>query len=366
MFWFGLIVSLCYLPGLTGAYIATQWPVLAVLLSFALLFRSGPFTIMHGVGALFVAYAVARFCYPLPTYDGLFGLWLVVIMALGVWFGSTLATARDLYAGLAIGGAVSSAVAVAQYFGMNVVGVAYNEATRLPGLYVNPVQQGTVLALLIVALLSERMWFWVLPLLPGFFLANSRGAFLALVIGVLGLYVRRLWLFAIIGVAGLSYYMLTPLSGSDAERFAIWSAAWANLTWFGWGPGSFYTLVLNDNTHVWFPEYAHNDALQLMFEYGVGAALPSLVFGFAICRTETREWPVVLAFLVAGCYSMPLYMPLASFIALVAVGRVLRGHDLVFVNRGSRGPSFLQRRRRSEDTRGPSVSVEPAYSTARG
>ena len=49
MFWFGVIVSLCYIPGLTGAYIATQWPVLSVLLPFGLL-RSGPFTAFHLAG----------------------------------------------------------------------------------------------------------------------------------------------------------------------------------------------------------------------------------------------------------------------------------------------------------------------------
>ena len=53
MFWLGAVVSLCYVPGLTGAYIATQWPVLAVLLSFGLLCR-GPFTVFHAAGLLFV------------------------------------------------------------------------------------------------------------------------------------------------------------------------------------------------------------------------------------------------------------------------------------------------------------------------
>jgi len=58
------------------------------------------------------------------------------------------------------------------------------------GLYVNSVQQGAALALLVVALASERMWLWALPLLPGLALAHSRGAWLALAVGLLGHYVR--------------------------------------------------------------------------------------------------------------------------------------------------------------------------------
>ena len=100
MFWLGAAVALCYIPGITGAYIATQWPLLSIVLPVMLLFRSAPFTVFHALGALFVAYAAARFYFPLPTYDGAYGLWLVVIMALCAWFGSTLTNARDLYAGL--------------------------------------------------------------------------------------------------------------------------------------------------------------------------------------------------------------------------------------------------------------------------
>lgn len=324
MFWLGAVVSLCYVPGITGAYIATQWPVLAVLLSFGLLHR-GPFTVFHAVGLAFIAYAVLRLPFSPAPYASVFGLWLIVIMGLSVWFGTVMTNVRGLYAGLAFGASVSSLLAVFQHFGWEPVGTV---SSNPPGLYVNSVQQGTVIALIVVALASERMWTWVPALVPGIFLAHSRGAWLALATGLLGHYVRRLWVFSIVAVAG-AFYLLTPLSGDDAQRVLIWRFAWSNLKWLGWGPGIFYTVALPQNgAFSFYPEYAHNDVLQLAFEYGLGALLSVAVIGYALWRTDVKEWPIVLAFAAAGCYSMPLFMPITSFLALVAVGRILRVHGL--------------------------------------
>lgn len=178
----GAVVSLCYVPGVTGAYIATQWPVLAVLLSFALL-RSGPFTIFHAMGLAFIAYAAMRLPFSPAPYASVFGLWLVIIMGLSVWFGTVTTNMRELYAGLAVGASVSSLLAVLQHFGWNTVPIA---SAQPAGLYINSVQQGTVLALIAVALVSERMWIWTIPLAPGIFLADSRGALVALAVGLLG------------------------------------------------------------------------------------------------------------------------------------------------------------------------------------
>ena len=320
MFWFGAAVSLCYIPGVTGAYIATQWPVLAVLLSFGLL-RSGPFTVFHAAGLAFIAYAFALWPFSPAPYASVFGLWLIIITGLCVWFGTTMTDMRGLYAGAA----VSSAIAVLQYFGIETVPMLTDGHPA--GLYVNSIQQGAVLALIAVALASERMWLWLLPLAPGVVLAQSRGAWVALAVGLLACRVRSLWILSAIAAAG-ALCLLLPLSDSDVQRMFIWRAAWDNLTWLGWGPGVFYTLVLPQNGAFLYPEYAHNDALQLVFEYGIGAVLVFSVFGYALWRTDAKEWPIVLAFVAAGCYSMPLFMPVASFLALAAVGRILRLHGL--------------------------------------
>ncbi len=363
MFWLGAIVSLCYVPGVTGAYIATQWPVLAVLLSFGLL-RSGPFTIFHALGLAFVAYAFALWPHSPAPYASVFGLWLVAIMALSVWFGTTVTNTNmhELYAGLATGAAVSSAVAVFQYFGWNVVPTT---SGMPPGIYVNAVQQGTVLALVVVALASERMWWWAVPLVPGIYLAQSRGAWIVLTVGLLGCYVQRLWVFGVVGVAG-AFYLFSPLSPSDVQRMFIWQVTLDSLTWSGLGPGTFYTLAFFKNgAFSMYPEYAHNDALQFAFEYGVAALLPFVVIGYALWRTDAKEWPIVLAFVTAGCFSMPLFMPIASFLALAAVGRVLRLHGLA-VRNGSRCRQSLLSWGRGCFSAGERLVPVPSHHSAKG
>ena len=332
MFWLGAAVSLCYVPGLTGAYIATQWPLLSLLMPFALL-RRGPYTAAHTAGLLFVVYAAVRAAYSPIPYFSVMGLWLVFITGLCMWFGTTLKDVRGLYAGLAIGGAVSSFIAVLQHFGFTGIPVVSNMPA---GLYVNSVQQGTVLALIIVALASERMWFLTLPLLPGMWLAHSRGGWLALAVGLAACYVRRIWVFGIVAVAG-AFYLLSPLGMTDADRLFIWRSVWDNSTLFGWGPGVLYSILLSHAGVPFFPEYAHNDALQLVFEYGIGAAIPIGIIGYALYRSDIKEWPVVVAFVTAGCYSMPLFMPVTAFLAFVAVGRILRSDGVVVSYSGNRG-----------------------------
>lgn len=356
MFWLGAIVSLCYIPGVTGAYIATQWPVLAIALSFGL-WRSGPFTVFHAIGLLFLAYATVHMAWSPAPYASVWGLWLIWIMGLALWFGTTMTDMRGLYAGLALGASVSSMAAVGQHFGWT-----WYEAPgwRPAGLYANEVQQGTVLALIVIALMTERMWLWIPALIPGIVLAGSRGAWLALAIGLLGCYVRRMWVFGTVAVVG-AFYLLTPLTASDEQRMQIWNGAWDGLTWFGWGPGIFYTVLMPQSNGGWFyPEHAHNDALQLAFEYGVGSVAPFVLFAFALCCTSARQWPIALAFTAASCYSMPLWMPIASFLALVCVGRILRDHALARDDGSDWGFVILPRPRFGGQA---SVSMASGYPT---
>lgn len=356
MFWLGAIASLCYVPGLTGAFIATQWPLFGAVLPFVLL-RTGPFTWLHGLWVAFILYAAIRVPFsPLPD-AGVFAVWLLAIMGLSLWLGTTATTLRKLYAGLAVGGAVSSAIGVMQYAGYDILPLT---SIAPAGLYVNSVQQGAVLALLIVALVSERMWLWALPLVPGLLVSGSRGALIALAVGLFGCYARRLWVLLPVACAG-AFYLLSPLSSSDQLRVFIWRVTAENLSWLGLGPGMFYTLLMKRDGSTFYPEYAHNDVLQLVFEYGVAAALPVAVFAFVLAKPYAREWPVVVTFIAAGCYSMPFFMPLASFLVLACVGRILRDHaDNVVYGSDSRF-HVISRRRVGETTGGADLPLAPHH-----
>lgn len=356
MFALGAVVSLCYVPGVTGAFIVTQWPVLSIALPVFMLFRSGPVTMFHYAGLLFIAYATVRL-WSTPIFDdGVYGLWLIYIMGMSFWFGSTLDNLRSLYAGLTVGASVSSVVAVFQHFGVSVV--PYVSSTPA-GLYVNSVMQGIILSLLAVALVSERMWLWLPALVPGIWLSGSRGAWIALSVGLICTCIRSKWVLLAIAVAG-AFFLTQPLSSSDAMRVSIWSAAWQNIGWVGWGPGSFFSWLIPYGGKNFYPEYAHNDALQLIFEYGAAAVLPIGIFAFVLTRTAEREWPLIVAFVTAGCYSMPLWVPVASFLVCVAAGRVVRGWALVRVNSHDRGQHVVPRSRGfAGNASGELVSVVP-------
>jgi hypothetical protein len=340
MFWLGIIVSLCYVPGITGAYIATQWPVLALVMPFWLL-RSGRFTPLHLVGILFVTYAAIQILWTVNVYGAVYGFWLLTIWATIVWFGNAVPDAdlRELYKGLAVGAAVSSFVAVLQHFG---IGVVPRMSFAPAGLYVNSVQQSVVLALLAIALVTEGLWLWVLPLVPGLVLADSRSGVITVLVGLLGCLMRNLLVPAFIIATAAMFYLSHPLS-SDVQRLYIWDVAWRGLTWLGWGTGAFYSILLGQNGTTFFPEYAHNDFLQLAFEYGIGALLPVTILTYALWRADAKQWPIVLAFCAAMCFSMPLFMPIAAFLGLISVGHVIRLYGVPCDNRHVSGQHGLSR-----------------------
>jgi hypothetical protein len=314
----GAIVSLCYIPGWTGAAIATQYAVLSAILPFTL-WRQGPLTPFHWAGIALVAYAALSLAWNTDTHGGVYGLWLLSIMALTFWLGSTLPSLRQVYVGLAIGGIVSSIVAMVQAIGYQPIPSLSNTNA---GIYFNTVAQGEILALLFIALLTERMFYLALPLVPGILLSQSRGAWMALMIGVAALFVRRTWL--LIPLVMLGMVAIWFPSSSDVERLKLWAIAWNELSFFGNGIGSFASQIYNDNGKVLYPEFVHNDILQLAYEFGIAALLPATIFAFALSRTGDREWPVLMAFVTMGFYSFPLWVSITSFLGVLVTGRIVR------------------------------------------
>lgn len=166
----GLLISLAFIPGYTGVTGETTWAALSCVLPLTL-WRKGEFTLLHWLGASFLAYACLSLAWANDPYDGVYGLWLVAIWALCFWLGSTTASLRRLYIGLALGLSISSAVSVGQWLGYHPV---LQSSGDYPGLLYNKMIHGEAIALVIVALVTERLWWYVPTLLPGLYLANSR------------------------------------------------------------------------------------------------------------------------------------------------------------------------------------------------
>ncbi len=323
IFLLGLLAAVCYVPGYTGAFIPTQWAVLSCVLPLAL-WRRGKLSPLHWLGVGFLAYAFASSLWAVDRYDTVWGLWCLSIAALAFWLGSTSFNLRGLWKGLALGLTVSSVIAILQFYGIRLV--LGGTGIRSSGLLFSPAVLGSVCALVIVALLVERLWWFIPGVVPAFALAQSRGAIFALLCGVWMVY-RSKPIPLILGILAVAFLVTSFPAPGDVVRFQIWWDVTQNLILFGHGPGSFLGYFFGPTlTH---PEYAHNDALQLVFEYGIGALALFAIFAMALTQTNSPEWPVLITFTILSLVSFPLYTPLTALVGACVAGRCVGDWDLV-------------------------------------
>ncbi len=179
----GLFLSLASIPGYTSVSIPAGWAAMSIVLPAAL-WREARLTSLHLLLGAFLAYAALSILWSPSAWDGGYRLWQLCLVGLAFWYGSSQPDLRPLVAGLAIGCAFSSVLSVAQWYGAEPV--LYFSSSASSGLFYNPVFQGMTLALVALACLCLRLW-WFIPLLaPGLYLSHSRGAWLALAVGFIG------------------------------------------------------------------------------------------------------------------------------------------------------------------------------------
>lgn len=183
----------------------------------------------------------------------------------------------------------------------------------------------------------------VLLILPSLLLPHHRGSMIAL--GIAGMiWLIQKWRYGSLIAAAilvqsaflfLGFKLYSDVSPwiflsvpSLSERFEIWHATFTGLTWFGHGAGSFrslfpvYAAPFIDTLQV-RPLHAHNDLLELIFEYGIFASIPAAIAGLCLASRSPMRY-VVIVFLVEGCLEFPLYMPATGFLAALCAGHCLR------------------------------------------
>lgn len=322
MLLFGLLIAVCFVPGITGASVPTQWAAMSILLPLTL-WRRSPMTASLYLMLAFCGYAALSSLWATNYHTSVFGLWLVFIWALAFRLGASLASLRDLWIGLALGLSISSLVAVAQALDYELVVVSPNQYA---GLLYNSTVQGMSIALVLIALASHRLW-WLMPLPAlGLILSGSRGGFLLITLSAIARYTH--WLLAIACLIGGSIVFTTLLDPTDSQRLTIWGHAIRGLTAFGWGPGSFLDIYYTATDHtshaplIFHPEYVHNDYLQLWFEYGIGALAIFVVLILALAQTSSPDWPVAVAFAIGCTFYFPFYCPIPALVGLVTAGHL--------------------------------------------
>jgi hypothetical protein len=336
MFYLGLIVSTCYIPGITGVSVPTQWAVLSALL---------PLTLWHpapvpGLGLAVLAFATISVLWAPSQFDAAFGLWtLGFVWLLGFRLGTADFDLRELFRGLALGLSVSSIVSVFQYFNCPLPILApYGPYPS--GLLFNSALLGACATLVILGLVQFRLYAYIPLLLPSLILAQSRGAWLALIGGFAIRWVHPL---AIVGLGALCALAFTSfIDVSDTERLSIWGVALRELTLRGHGIGSFNSVYYTAGDQLIHPEFVHNDYIQLWFELGVFAIPIYAALALALCQRS----PVLWAFAILGTFYFPLWCPIPAFIGCVLTGRG--------VHEWARARSVLHQRR-------PNLIPRPAY-----
>ena len=334
-FWLGLALPVVFIYGYTGATIPTQWPLLSATLGLSL-WCTGRLTALHWLGIAFVAYAVLSMSWAPKLYDSTGGLWKVAMWALAFWLGSTLASLTDLWKGLAIGLTVSSGVALLQALGYQLAG-PYVGA----GLFYNPTIAGASTALVLVALVSHQLWWYIPGILPGLLLANSRGAFAAVAVGLVCRYLHWSIALALLLVAGVfCWYGQAP---SDVMRFHIWKVAYQNFSVLGFGCGSFVNIWFRFQGVTTHPEFVHNDFIQLAFEYGIGALPVYAIFIATLAQGRSEDWPTFATFTVLALVFFPLYCPVPAFVGCVVAGHLARDRYLPRRDSRDRRLDFVSR-----------------------
>jgi O-Antigen ligase len=269
---------------------------------------------------------------------------------------------EPVFEGAAWGIAVNSALATAQYLGWHPV----SEASTPAGFMGNKDFLSETAILVMLFMLARGRWKMAILALPALVLPQGRAALAA---GAVGLtFIGKKWAWAtaaaLFSVALVFYYMKG--SGWDDVRWQIWYATLRGTTFFGHGVGQFYSgyMALQDFSHDWRPEHAHNDWLEILFEFGPIGLLLSAAFAVQLLY-RGRGGAVWAGFIVLGLLSFSLHNPATAVLGFLAGGR-LYGAGLMVQHReplsAIRDLARDARRRLFGDSkRGDVVAVRSAY-----
>lgn len=341
MFGLGLFISLASIPGWTSVTIPAGWAALSIVLPWTL-WRRAQVTVLHSFFWAFGAYAALSLLWVHDFPNAIWRLWGIAIMLAAIHLGSALDDLEDLWLGLGWGMAGSSLLAVAQWFGFPFI-MNFNEFSPA-GLHYNPSVHGMILALVGIALWAHQRYWLTLALLPGLYLSHSRGAYAVFVCGLLLTWFRIPLLALALGL-GAMFYATLGWSPNDLERLAVWAGTNSLLKPLGLGAGSLTDLFVAYNGRIVQPEYSHNDYLQLLFEFGIGALFFFAAIGLALAR-DFRSWPVLAAAFIFAFITFPLFHPISLFIFAIAAGSACRSWPDLWTSYNHCRRSLLSRLRR--------------------
>lgn len=325
-----LVVGLLWLP-IISASTSPRWWAMAIGSAAGLFFITVRQTAAHTWGGLFLLWAAASIMWAGSGFDAGGELPKLAALALVFCVAAEAKSSDATFLALGLAASANAALMLLQAADLVTWLIPLGHAPGYPvGTFGNKNVAANfgALALLGVLLLLLRdgrrpLWLYGSAAAGSAvcaFLPFSRGAILAVLLA-LCLRERPRWTIPAIGVAFAGFLAAAwwrpwlNLYDSAAPRLEQWDWSLSNLKLFGWGAGNYGSV---------FPwEHANNDAIELAFEYGVGALLLVGFFTYVLrCRSLPAEWRIVVAYLVIGLVTFPMHEPAVAFVAAFAAGRL--------------------------------------------
>lgn len=324
---FSFVLAIAFIPMISGAATTPRWALLAVCIPAALFFVDRQHTTAgHYLGTTFLAWCALTFLWTSAPFDGADLMFRLMLLAGVFVIGASLPDLQPVYLGLGLGFALNAALALAQSLGFDGV----PQLIAPSGLFLNKNYLAEPAALVLIGLLGCRMWALALLVSPAVFVPGARGALLALAAAALA------WIWprsraaavkvALLLLSGFILFAIFRSHSSIEQRFEIWRDTAANLTLFGHGLGAFYidfpSFAVHSDVLSERPVHAHNDFLELAYELGIGALLFVAMLGYCLSGPLPTERLILIAFMVEAFFGFPLHLPIPSFLAALAAGRL--------------------------------------------
>lgn len=335
---------IAYIPGIVGASISTGWLLLLIICPILLLYCE----FQIGWGFAFICYATISLAWTEVLNIAWFHLLQLIVLALVFVIGQNIKDLTAIFKGLALGLGVSAVVCLFQWHGYNSV---YSLSNAPAGLFINPNIFSEVSAVILVSLVVIKLYWWIPVTLPGLLIVHSRAAYVGLGVGLLFAVWKynRYYAIALVVLIGLIASVLYK-GGFDLssvkERFNLWADTIQGFKFFGNGVGSYEALfpyyATHIDTEIARPRYAHNDLLQIIFEFGIGSLL-FLMALFNVFKTRKPEIIIVLTIGAISLFTYPLHLPVPAFIAFLVAGFVTGNHATDGVVWNTRGLGLFKR-----------------------
>jgi hypothetical protein len=319
----GIAIMIAFVPGVIGLASITSWAVMWLVMPVLLLKCKIEITIIHILGLVFLSYAALSLLW--SPHGTLELMQLLVLASVFVW-AYTLQNLRKIIIGLAIGLAVSSIIAVLQYFQLETL--VLKNTPNPSGLFVNSNIFAEVSGMLLILILINKLWWFIPVTLPGL-MVSSRAVILGfLIVGLLWIW-EKSKLAAISLAVSLTFAasLINFSMSSIYQRLYIWLDMLSGLTLFGHGIGSFIYLFPDYNKHsdasINIAEYAHNELLQLTFELGIGVA-PFILIILMLLKADNDYKYAFVFFIVISCFGFPLHMPVTAFMVAIVAAQLAK------------------------------------------